>query len=650
MAITITARGTKTHGTSVSTWATGSGWDTFTSQNSLAVLIVAVDNSGTSGVLRSTFTVADSHGNVWKRWLRPLYDPGAASEGVEGAFFTTDQRKGKITSTTTITVSLGSATIAKCAALYEIESSSYVIVGSRTAGSGSATASPTITTSSIAANRAVLCAAFNEYGTEQSFTGDSDTTNGSWGSAQSASIGSTISGVSLYAQGKVVSADGTQTWDPALGTSSDVVLGWIELVESSLRMTYNTQLGNTTSSTTLALNPEENFASGDWAVLVAEVDNSATNGLSHSTFTVTDTKGNTWTRRVSALYDPGAASAGFDGAIFTTAQNGGTLTTSDTVTVTLGTAATNKVAVLHRVASGLGRAIEYVASGVGTASTTTTPSITTGSIGSGHALLCALLVNTGDAYDADTDTTSGDWDGFDKWDEAVRYTDTSFAKRLHVQLKSVYAAGTQTYNPVSAVAAACLPIWIEFGEVIFAGSLTVGGQNVAVAAGSVGVRASRMLAATASNIVVAGQGTNLAANRYVIRPSADSVDGSWTNESGGTDLYGSIDEASATDGDFIQSPSNPVNAACKIKIGAPSIGSSIPTQPMVVAYRYSKSAVGAALDLTVRLLQGSTVIASWTETDIGLSWVTRERTLTAPQFASITDFSDLYIEFEGDMV
>ena len=49
--------------------------------------------------------------------------------------------------------------------------------------------------------------------------------------------------------------------------------------------------------------------------------------------------------------------------------------------------------------------------------------------------------------------------------------------------------------------------------------------------------------------------------------------------------------------------------------------------------------------LTVRLKQGTTTIASWEET--GSGWTTQDRTLTAPQFAAITDFTDLYRGVRG---
>src|SRR3954468_16329145 len=130
-----------------------------------------------------------------------------------------------------------------------------------------------------------------------------------------------------------------------------------------------------------------------------------------------------------------------------------------------------------------------------------------------------------------------------------------------------------------------------------------------------------------------------------LRPDADSIDGGWTNELGGTSLFSSIDETSADDSDYIRSSINPVADIAKISLGNPSGGVGAPAK---IRYRYKKDST-TTVNLTVRLLQGVTEIASWTHTGISSSYVTTEQTLTAPQLASITDFTDLYIVFEANV-
>ena len=102
-----------------------------------------------------------------------------------------------------------------------------------------------------------------------------------------------------------------------------------------------------TAGTTLVFLPATSLRPG-MAVLVIAADNAGSGGA-YSITTCTDTKGNTWTRQRSPLYDPGLASAGISGAIFTTPQNGGLLTTSDTITVQLGATTTAKAWALFEV-------------------------------------------------------------------------------------------------------------------------------------------------------------------------------------------------------------------------------------------------------------------------------------------------------------
>ena len=105
------------------------------------------------------------------------------------------------------------------------------------------------------------------------------------------------------------------------------------------------------------------------------------------------------------------------------------------------------------------------------------------------------------------------------------------------------------------------------------------------------------------------------------RPNADDIDGNWTNEAAGTTLFSLIDEASASDSDYIQSPVDPMLETCRVALDD-ATGAS---QPFTVRYRYNNYGT----ELRVRLVQGaSTEIASWTETATG--WNTAEYTLSDP--------------------
>jgi hypothetical protein len=232
MAISGADRGTGTHNTGANSF-TLSPSGNFISRSSWAVLTVATDNSGGGGGAMATFSVTDSVGNTWTRRTSPLYDPGAGSAGVEGGQFTCDQDVGSLTTGTVITVNQAGSPVAKAWTLYEVIPSAgfqlrYVTGGVNT---GSATASPTVTTSSITSGNIVLGALYNEQGTGQTVTGDSDTTDGTWATQQTAEVGTTATGMTVSSQPKIATATATQTFNPTLGVSSDVILSWIEITE-----------------------------------------------------------------------------------------------------------------------------------------------------------------------------------------------------------------------------------------------------------------------------------------------------------------------------------------------------------------------------------------------------------------------------------
>lgn len=127
-------------------------------------------------------------------------------------------------------------------------------------------------------------------------------------------------------------------------------------------------------------------------------------------------------------------------------------------------------------------------------------------------------------------------------------------------------------------------------------------------------------------------------------PDADVSDGSWTDQDGGTSLFAAVDEDPKNSADYIKSSANPSADICRLRISNPG---AQPAQPFDVQYAYLKQGA-SQIDLTVRLFQGVTEIAEWVHTDIADSELEATQTLTSPQFAAITDFNDLEIEFEAE--
>jgi hypothetical protein len=224
----------------------------------MAVIVIANDNTGGGGGATNV-TATDTLGNTWTRQNDVVYDPGSASAGVQGAFLTTNQNGGTLTTGTVITVSFAQSTTAKAWTMIEVFPSTgkTISFSASTDGTGSATASPTVTTgSSITSGNMVIGGLFNEQGTGQTVTGDADTSNGSWSTQQTAEVGATDTGMTVSSQYKVVTGTATQTFNPTLGVSSDVVLATISLTETDTTaptIVLNTTDGQTFNTATPGL-------------------------------------------------------------------------------------------------------------------------------------------------------------------------------------------------------------------------------------------------------------------------------------------------------------------------------------------------------------------------------------------------------------
>lgn len=229
MALTGTDRGsgsTNTGGQSTIVVTPGSNF----AARSWACLICAYDNSGTNGADPYS-SIADSVGNTWTPRINSLNDPGAANAGVALRIFTSDMSVAPLTTGDTITVTLGSTTVARAWALHEVLPGAngrvaYVTGGQETATTGT----PSVVTGSITSGHMVIGAVGRE-GNEAP-TGDGDSSNGSWSSVLGGRVGTTTSGAQVVTQRKVVTGTGTQTYNPTFGgTSRDGCEAWVQFRE-----------------------------------------------------------------------------------------------------------------------------------------------------------------------------------------------------------------------------------------------------------------------------------------------------------------------------------------------------------------------------------------------------------------------------------
>jgi hypothetical protein len=136
------------------------------------------------------------------------------------------------------------------------------------------------------------------------------------------------------------------------------------------------------------------------------------------------------------------------------------------------------------------------------------------------------------------------------------------------------------------------------------------------------------------------------------RPDSDVTKGNWDDPNGNNNdvLYDDIDEEVASDADYIQSPNDPSAEVCEI--GLSDVDDPVGNVDHYVRYRYQKNETGggspADIDVVVRLLEGAVERASWTHLDISASWADAEQPLSSGEADSITDYTDLRLEFSAD--
>lgn len=198
----------------------------------------------------------------------------------------------------------------------------------------------------------------------------------------------------------------------------------------------------------------------------------------------------------------------------------------------------------------------------------------------------------------------------------------------------VIAGGGASASTVTYTAGSCNGV---------AGTIPTGGQTTSPATGSIfteyaypTVAGDQTFTYTSDVTSTPNGGTiTFGIPSQVLEPVSDVLAGSWTPSSG-TSLFGVIDEATVNDLDYIQSSASPVTAdECKVRLQGgtdPAIGTG-----HVVRYRYKKNATGGdQINLTVTLYaaDGSTVIASWTHTNID-AITEADQTLTTTQADSI---------------
>ncbi len=210
--------------------------------------------------------------------------------------------------------------------------------------------------------------------------------------------------------------------------------------------------GNNTGATTLVCTPASTIAAGSMGVLVVAADNAGASGSTAvCPTTLTDSVGNTWTRRNSTIRDPGAASAGAELGIYTCDKLTTQLTSSNNVTITWAgsVSVTAKAYTFTEIAPTSLYQMKYGTTATGVTGNTANPTTTTSSITSGHIVIGggAAEASSG-AWTGDSDTSNGNW----TTQQTNGFGTTTSGMCVTSQAKITTATATQTYNPaLSAV-------------------------------------------------------------------------------------------------------------------------------------------------------------------------------------------------------
>lgn len=202
-----------------------------------------------------------------------------------------------------------------------------------------------------------------------------------------------------------------------------------------------------TGASSFTLSPGSNFAAGDTAVLCVAADNSSSGGATNDFTTVTDSLGNTWTKRQSPVFDNGAASAGVQGAIFDCYQNVGTLQTSTVITVNFGSSPVAKTWTLTGVTPAAGKQAKFRTGGDKAAGATGTAATSGASatISVGEVSVFAIFIEAGTTQTCtgDGDTTNGTWSALQYAEIGSTTSGSCIASQAKLQTT---ANSTQTHD------------------------------------------------------------------------------------------------------------------------------------------------------------------------------------------------------------
>lgn len=411
------------------------------------VVAIAADNAGASGA-SSISSVTDSAGNTYTELSITNRTAGSASnDGTTLGIFL-----GKINtalSSGSITANFSPNTASKAMSIKSISVDTsgetlFYEVGAGVTGSGTA----------YSAGAVSVTNGYTIYGAtalEQiaAATADSDTTNGSWSTAHTASAdngSSNSASQSITTQQKTVNATGNQTYNTSSGSTRDFAINYVIFYSDvPPGLTFNDLATATSNASSATLTTGSiSVAKNLWIIVAVAADNAGTNGAASLTG-VTDSAGNIYQLLTLLNQDPGAANEGTTLGIYlakvTTALSSGTITTNFSPNTTC------KVMSVKSITPAAGAKVTVATIGSGATGSGTAYSAGAISVTDGYTIYGATALEQTAAATADSDTTNGNWSTAHT--ESANGGSNTTSQSITTQQKTVTATGNQTYNTSS---------------------------------------------------------------------------------------------------------------------------------------------------------------------------------------------------------
>lgn len=215
---------------------------------------------------------------------------------------------------------------------------------------------------------------------------------------------------------------------------------------------------NGTAGTTYNINPATSFVAGNTLGILALTYDPITAADPFSS--ISDALGNTWTTELVRT-NIVTGSTGVIVRVFSTPFNVGVLATTNAITITFTSAVTAKAYGLLQCTSSISGAIVAVNQITSATGTSTTPSVTSGTIRNGSSICFGIVGAEGnDTRTADADTTNGTWTA---WANVGVGTGATGIQMISQYKTQTTADSTQTYNPTISAS----EIWVAIaGEVL----------------------------------------------------------------------------------------------------------------------------------------------------------------------------------------